>query len=320
MTTPWLLALLALAVLLLAGCSSLRGRAATPELLNGQWRSDDGKVMPFTTWGPEKPRAVVIAVHGLSGAASDFWLAGERLARHGCRLYACDLRGQGHEPVEKEKGHIASTKRWQRDLEIFSRLTRERHPDAPQFWMGESLGSLIVLHTADSGAGRVQPAGVILSSPVAGLRQPVPGGKRWLLEMASLLAPRKRLRLGELAGVDESQIQVTNHTNHADQMAVTPHHVSAFSTRLLAGTGRWVDRVSDAARRVRLPALVLASPNDVVSSPAQIEALFAQLGSTDKTLRWYERSHHLLLHDVEREQVAADLLDWIERRLDHPRS
>ncbi len=317
MTSPWLLVLLALAVVLLAGCSSLRGRPSTkPELRANEWRSDDGKVMPFTTWGSGKPRAVMIAVHGLSGAASDFWPAGEKLAGQGCRLYAFELRGQGHDPEQSEKGHIRSTRRWQRDLEIFSRLMSERHPGVPQFWMGESLGSLIVLHT--TAAGKSPPAGLVLSSPVAGLREPISGGKRWLLQMASLLTPRKRLRLGDLAGVDESQIQVTSGTTHAGQMAVTPHHVPAFSVRLLAATGLWVDAVQTAAQRVRQPALVLASPNDAVASPAQIESLFSQLAATDKTLLWYERSHHLLLHDVQREQVTADLAAWIEAHLNSP--
>ncbi len=305
-------------ILLLAGCSGLPRREETPALFDKQWRSFDGKLMPFTHWGSGQPRAVVIAVHGLSGAASDFWLAGERLAKQGIHLYAFELRGQGHDPVKPEQGHIRSPRLWQRDLQTFSCLVKTRHAATPTFWMGESLGSLIALHTATAAKSDQRPDGLILMSPVAGLREPLPGGKRWLLEAASLVAPRKRVRLGDLAGLDESQIQVTSTTTHGDQMAVTAHHVASFSVRLLAATGRWMNEASEAARRWRQPLLMLASPNDVVSAPAQVAALFNHFRSADKTLLWYERSHHLLLHDVEREQVVADLSGWIEPRLSSP--
>ncbi len=312
----WLLLLMAV---LLAGCVSPSRPSVTPALLDGEWRSFDGKVMPFQKWGSGQPRAVVIAVHGLSGAASDFWLAGERLAARGIHLYACDLRGQGRDPDIRERGHVRSPRLWRQDLQTFASLLHARHEEAPQFWMGESLGSLIVLHTSAASKREQKPAGLILTSPIAGLRQSLPGGKSWLLEMASLVAPRKRVSLGELAGVDEAQIQVTSTTTHGGQMAQTPHHVSSFTVRLLAATGRWMNEAPETAKRTRLPLLMLASPHDVVSSPAQIESLYKRFATTDKTLRWYERSHHLLLHDVEREQVAADLAGWIEKRINSPR-
>lgn len=303
---------------LLPSCASPDRQAKPPALLGNTWRSCDGKHMPFTHWGTGVPRAVVVAVHGLSGASSDFWLAGDRLAALGIHLYALDLRGQGRDPVETERGDIRSPSLWRRDLHTFSKLVQERCAGIPLFWMGESLGSLIVLHTAAASSTSCAPDGLILTSPVAGLRQPLLGGKRWLLEAASLLMPRKRVRLGDLAGVDESKIQVTSSTTHGGQMAVTPHHVSSFSVRLLTQTGRMMDHAPKAARRWHKPLLVLASPHDVISTPAQIEALHREFASRDKTLRWYHRSRHLLLHDVQREEVVADLAAWIEARLSSP--
>ena len=56
---------------------------------------------------------------------------------------------------------------------------------------------------------------------------------------------------------------------------------------------------------------MLGSPYDVVSSPDQVQGLFARLGSRDKRLYWYSKSYHLLLHDVQRDEVVADLLQWL---------
>lgn len=319
MSLSWGLLLILLVALVLTSCVSPRRPSATPALLEKEWRSFDGKVMPFQHWGTGQPRAVVIAVHGLSGAASDFWLAGERLATRGLHLYAFDLRGQGRDPQEADRGHVRSARLWRQDLQTFALLVRERHPGAPQFWMGESLGSLIVLHASVAAPKGDSPAGLVLTSPVAGMKQPLPDGKRWLLEAASLMVPRKRVSLGKLAGVDEAAIQVTSTTTHGGQMALTPHHVSSFSTRLLAETGKWIDTAPKAAHRTRLPLLMLASPNDVVSSAKQIESLYECFAGEEKKLRWYPRSYHLLLHDVEREQVVSDLASWLESRINSPR-
>ena len=60
-------------------------------------------------------------------------------------------------------------------------------------------------------------------------------------------------------------------------------------------------------------AVQLALPHDVVSSPAQVETLFHQIGSDDKRLLWYPQSYHLLLHDVQHEEVLRDVAQWVKR-------
>ncbi len=305
--------------LLLAGCSSLRPREQRPVLGEKEWVSYDGKAMPWQSWQPPrgvKTTAVVITIHGLSGAASDFRLLGERLPRHGYAVYGYELRGQGHDPVPAERGDIASAKQWLHDLETFHLLVKRRHPQAKIFWYGESLGGLIAFHTAASELRRSRdPDGIIMASPVAGLRVAVSDFRRWMLKTAAAIAPRQRYSLGELAGADESKIRVTSTTTHGGQMACTPHHVAEFTLRLLSEIGRLIDDNPRAARRLELPVLFLASPNDVLSSPDQVQQLFHQIDSPKKTLHWYTRSYHLLLHDVQREEAARDVVKWLDRQM-----
>lgn len=317
--------LLRLVTLLVAGllcaCSSggLIKTGARPVLRAEEWVSGDGKTMPCKVWSvPEgvERRGVVIAVHGLSGAKSDFWYLGEVLPPRGYDVYAYDLRGQGNDPVVDQRGDISGEKAWKRDLATFHSLVKRRHPRTPVFWYGESLGSLIALHTAaDQIWDWYDPDGIILATPAAGLRVAVSGFQRLLLETAAKLTPRTRFSLGELAGVDESKIQVTSKTTHGSQMAVTPHHISQFSLRLLSTIGGMIDESKDAAHRLRMPVLFVASPNDVLSSADQIQGLFAEVRSRDKKLLWYTRSYHLLLHDVQHEEVGNDVLKWLDRQV-----
>lgn len=314
-----------LAAVLLVGfsaCSSLKKQTSPPALRANDWVSYDGKVMPCKQWLPPagtKTRGVIVAVHGLSGASSDFWFIGDTLPKEGYAVYAYDLRGQGHDPIIAERGDITSSKQWLRDLETFHLLVRRQHPKTPVFWYGESLGSLICLHTAANRLpDRRDPDGIVLASPVAGLRMTVSNFRRWLLETAAKLTPRTRFSLGDLGGIDESKLQVTSTTTHGGQMQQTEHHVSAFSLRLLSEIGGLLDDNPDAAKRLRMPVLFLASPNDILSSPDQVQTLFSQVRSPTKRLLWYTRSYHLLLHDVQRAEVSIDLLRWLERTRPKP--
>lgn len=317
-------ALLLLAAVLCA-CSTTGGlgkKSVRPKLYADEWVAGDGKTMPCKVWPvPQgvKERGVLITIHGLSGAKSDFWYLGEVLPPRGYAVYAYDLRGQGHDPVVDERGDISGEKAWKRDLATFHSLVRRKHPRTPVFWYGESLGSLIALHTAaDQLWDWADPDGIILATPAAGLRMTVGGFQRFLLETAARLSPKSRFSLGELAGVDESKIQVTSGSTHGGQMAVTPHHISQFSLRLLTTVGSMIDKSKDAARRLRMPVLFVASPKDVLSSADQIQGLFAAVRSRDKKLLWYTRSYHLLLHDVQHEEVGKDVLKWLDRQVKEP--
>jgi acylglycerol lipase len=305
----------------ISACASVKKITGGRAMLHaGDWVSYDGKTMPLKSW-PVPPggeqRGVVIAVHGLSGAKSDFWYLGEQLPSRGYTVYAYDLRGQGNDPVVAERGDILKANAWQHDLATFHALVKRRHPQTPVFWYGESLGSLITLHTAaDLLGNRADPDGVILASPAAGLRKKLSGFQRFLLEAAARLSPRTRYTLGELAGVDESKIKVTSNSTLGGQMAITPHHVSTFTLRLLSNIGGMLDGNADSAHHLKMPVLFLASPNDVLSSADQIQALFAEIRSPDKKLLWYTRSYHLLLHDVQREEVMHDVTRWLDRQVE----
>ena len=308
-------AALVLAACVLASCSSPRANVR-PALGATTWTSTDGKQMPWREWRVPhggRPRCVIIAVHGLSGAAQDFHLLGERLSPQGITVFAYELRGQGNDPDIARRGDIDHPRTWLRDLTAFHALVRERHPGVPILWYGESLGSLIAFHAAAKSDPCVTPSALILATPIAGLRMHVSGLSRVFLRAASHVLPTYRVKLGNLAGMDESKIRVTSTSTHGAQMAKTTHHVPAFTLRLLRAVDELLRANEEAAGRIAMPVLMLASPHDVVSSPSQVETLFHQIGSNDKRLLWYPRSYHLLLHDVQHAEVLRDVARWVRR-------
>jgi acylglycerol lipase len=292
-------------------------RRQRSQLFAESYTSADGKLLPCKSWTvPRKQsqRGIVIAIHGLSGAASDFWLLGQELPKHGYHVYAPELRGQGNDADRNMRGDILSAKDWQRDLVAFHRLVKAQHPGLPVTWYGESLGSLIAMHTAADEHGKDEPEAIVLSAPIAGLRVELGELERLLLKTTSHVAPFIRVSLGTLAGVDESKLRVTSGSSHGEQMQQTPHHVPNFTLRLLREVGSMIDSNRRAAHRLKQPVLLLASPHDIVASPEQIQSLFAEVGSRSKKLLWYSRSYHLLLHDVQREEVVRDVRRFLLSR------
>lgn len=316
--------ILLLGVLLtLSSCASFGPRARPALRPDGQWVSFDGKTMPWRVWLPprgERVRTVIITIHGLSGASSDFWLLGERMPQTGCAVYGYELRGQGHDPDPSQRGDIMQAREWLRDLAQFHQLVKARHPRAPIVWYGESLGSLIALHAADRSGIAAEPDALVLAAPAAGLRIEPSELERFLIKTSSRVMPRVKVTLGDLAGVEEDKLRVTSASTHGQQMQVTPHHVSAFTLRLLREIGNLIDANPRAARRLDMPVLMLASPHDIVASPEQVQTLFRDIGSKKKRLLWYTRSYHLLLHDVQHEEVVEDLQGWLSRNLPRTRT
>ena len=308
------------ACLVLSSCVSVSSKSSVkPSLGKGSWTSYDGKVMPWI----EKPaaggrtRAVVITVHGLSGAATDFWMLNDGWPARNVAVYGLQLRGQGNDPDKSARGKISSSSVWQEDLRTFHQLVRERHPGTPILWYSESLGTLIALHTITDRMDHAQewPAGLIMSSPAAGLRLRPQGARATALYAAIATLPFLKVNLEKLGGVKDKDIRVTHDTTHGARMAVTSHYVSHFSLRLLGEVDDMMRTAPAAARDLRVPVLILASPNDVIASEEQIESLFDKVGSKDKTIHWYRQSYHLLLHDQQREDVLRDATDWLERHI-----
>ena len=100
-----------------------------------EWKAPDGATFSYSHWAADLPsnqrsRAVVVAVHGLSGAALDFEPLASHLARRGIVTFALELRGQGNDPDSKRRGDLARIEDWFADLRAFFSLVRSRHPDA----------------------------------------------------------------------------------------------------------------------------------------------------------------------------------------------
>ncbi len=314
----------ALALACLTQCAFMPARTQPPRLHPATWSAGDGKSMPYAHWPAapaaisksDRPKAVLLCVHGLSGASSDFWPLGQELPKRGLTVYAMELRGQGLDPDAKAHGDIRNRREWLCDLREFSGLVASEHPGVPLFWLGESLGSLIVLHTVTDEPGETsetspRPRGVILLSPAVALRSELPRWKGYVARAASRIVPGYRIPLARLDPAQVPEMRITSEATHASQAPLTPHLVPAHSLRLLREVHLLMNSSETVAARLTLPVLVLYTPNDPVASRKQIERWFDHVESLDKTPLFFPENYHLILHDAHRWEATAGIADWL---------
>ena len=103
------------------------------------WESLDGESSMALAWEVPAPRAVMIGVHGLSGAAEQFSPLGHALPR--VSLYAVELRGQGNDSNPARRGAILDVPSQLRALDLFIEVVRRKAPGVPIFLLGESYPS-----------------------------------------------------------------------------------------------------------------------------------------------------------------------------------
>jgi acylglycerol lipase len=327
----WLAPLWLLSAFVFTQCAVMPARSRPPRLHPATWSASDGKSLPYSHWpavrgrsphSPAEPKAVLICVHGLSGASSDFWPLGQELPKQGLTVYGMELRGQGLDPDVTARGDIRHRKEWMRDLREFSSLIAAEHPGTPLFWLGESMGSLIVLHTVADGPKEcsARPRGIVLLSPAIALREGLPRWKGHIARAASHIAPYYRLPLAQLDPGQVPDMRITSVSTQSSQAPLTPHLVPAHSLRLLREVHSLMATSHAAADQLTLPVLVLYTPNDPVASRPQIEAWFDRIDSLDKTPLFFPKDYHLILHDEHRWQAVGDIGDWLLGHVAKPNS
>lgn len=278
-----------------------------------RWVSRDRTSFGYTFWQAEgAPQAVVIALHGLSGAASDFQPLGRYAAARGVTVYAYELRGQGLDPVVERRGDLRRRGAWFDDLTDFTALVRQKHADLPLFYYGESMGALIALHAAASSRMDASLSGLMLASPVVQLKQTIPWWQVGLLRLLTAIAPTYRIAFVD---ADRPPLQLTRDAAYQEWLQDAPHTLKTSTLRLLRRIENLMRRSHKAAAGLQLPVLILYAGHDALVAPSMVDTFFDAIASRDKEKHLFPNSYHLLLHDYDRAEVLGVIANWLQRQL-----
>jgi acylglycerol lipase len=253
-------------------------------------------------WTVDTPVGAVVLVHGLHEHGGRYAHVAERLARAGYAGYVVDHPGHGRSAGTR--GNIGSMAATVDGVDQLVRLVADRHPDAPLFVYGHSMGGLIALQYL-TGSPDTRIRGAVISAPAlyAGAAS---GVQRRLAPVLSRFLPD----LGVL-------------TLDADTISRDPAVVAAYRADPLNSTGKVRARTGTEMmlateamparlRSLTLPLFVLHGGADRLVPPAASELVPAHAASTDVTRKVYDGLYHEPHNEPEQEQVLDDVVAWLD--------
>jgi alpha-beta hydrolase superfamily lysophospholipase len=212
---------------------------------------------------------------------------GSYLAEHGVSVFAYDH--QGHGRSEGRRGWVEDFAHLLDDLETFHRLVRERSGSLPLVLLGHSMGGLIV--TAYMLERPLKPDLLVLSGPA----------------IVPILDPNDRTidptRLSKDPALWQAYLE--------DPLILRERVDPELFVRLAEGLRLLPGRASEIA----VPVLLIHGDDDRLCSPEGAKMYVEGSASPDVTVKMYPGGRHEMFNETNRDEVLADLADWITARL-----
>ncbi|HQR28207.1 MAG TPA: lysophospholipase [Nocardioides sp.] len=296
----------------------------------------DGVALHVNRWLPDGPaKAVVQIAHGMAEHSGRYERFARRLTDAGYAVYAHDHRGHGGTvAAPRDAGYFADTDGFDTvvaDLHLVSERAREEQPGMPFFLLGHSMGSflsrayaaryggeldgLVLSGTAgDPGLlGRVGRAIAVLEARIRGRRHTSPLLDKLTFGQYNAAFKPARTKFDWLS---RDAAEVDKYV--ADEQCGNVF-TSGFFADLIGGLAA-VNSDSTAALVPKdLPIHLVAGSMDPVSNQAkgvqQVADQYVRLGVRDVSLRIWPEGRHEMLNEVNRDEVMAELVAWLDAHL-----
>jgi alpha-beta hydrolase superfamily lysophospholipase len=298
-----------------------------------QFAAADGTLIDHARWLPGgSPRAVLQVVHGAAEHAGRYDRFARAAVARGHAVYATDHRGHGRTRLRSGRLGDAGPDAWNRmvgdEIALAQRL-RAAHPGVPIVLLGHSLGSFIAQDLITRAADRQPPLLDALVLSGTSYREPPPAEAIRALDEAARREPLgdSALWASRFADYNKPFGGPTGFEWLSRDAAEVQRYVSdplcgfAFTHSLVRDIFVGFAQMRDPAREARiptgLPVLVIQGELDPVgenlAGTRRLVERYRALGLTRVETRYYTGARHELLNESNRDEVTADVLDWVAR-------
>jgi acylglycerol lipase len=255
-------------------------------------------------WLPKgKPRAIMILIHGFNAHSGYMQWPGEQFAASGLAAYALDLRGRGKS--EGERFYVENFEDYLGDVDKLVGIARSENPGIPVYVLGHSAGGVIATSYVFEHQQAI--AGLICESFANDVG--LPNAVALILKGISHLTPH--LHVFALNNADFSRDPKVVAAMNSDPLIAKESQPAETAAEMLKAS----DRLTANFPKFTVPVFIIHGTADKATRPAGSQHFYDTAGSTDKTLKLYEGQFHDLLADIGKEEVMADILAWIDKRL-----
>lgn len=274
-----------------------------------QFTDTHGIAITYYRWPVARPRAIVQIAHGIGEHAKRYEHVARALNEAGFSVVADDHRGHGQTGVEQTGGDLGRLGRLgpgglratEDAIVRLGEIAREGDPGVPLVLLGHSWGSLMAQRIMNRSPERYD------ALVLTGSSYRMPGS----MESGNL---NKRFEEPGGNGVEWlSRDLDTQQRFLADPLTFDAEVLRLFGVvdalRLFGVPGRNLP--------AGLPVLIASGAEDPLSigdSVAKLAAAYRARGLLDVTLLEYPGARHEIFNETNREQVIADLIDWLDAR------
>lgn len=268
----------------------------------------EGVTTYFYRWAPRTPQAVIHLVHGLGEHAKRYEPLAHDLVAAGYEVWAQDYRGHGQTGLEQWGGDYSQLGRLGpgglpatlRALRQFHTQIRAARPRLPIVLLGHSMGSLLGQILLNQGF-----ADDIDGAVFTGTTLRLPG----YMNSGDLNARHRHL--GTTGAEWLSRDPAVHHAWVDNPLTFPAHTLKLFglldSARLL-GVPKTLSR--------DIPLLLMVGTDDSLGGERGVKKLAAAYlarGVSDVTTGVYPGARHEIFNETNREEVIADLVEWLGR-------
>lgn len=262
---------------------------------------NEGVRLYYEWWMPERPRAILVVVHGLGDHSGRYGALLRYFGQRGYGVAIYDQRGHGHS--SGVRGHITHFQDLLGDLAGFVQLVKEKYPGVPVFLIGHSFGGQIALNFIVRYAKGLR--GILLSSPNVQLVLKVPQWKRWISAYGHRWFPKLRI------GAEIDPTLLSHNPEIVQRYRDDPLVVRRITLQAGMEIVRNLELVMALASRIHLPAYFMHAGEDKICDPEGTRRFFRRIPVARKQLKIYDGFAHELFNEVRCDEVFHDMEQWM---------
>lgn len=260
----------------------------------------------YDTWASDVPaQAVVILAHGLGEHARRYDHVAQRLSEAGLVMYALDHRGHGRSGGKRVR--VRDIAEYTGDFDTLVGIATREHPGLKRIVLGHSMGGGIVF-----AYGVERPDNydlMVLSAPAVTTQDLVSPVVAFVAKVLGVVAPGLPVQQLDTDAISRDPAVVE--TYNKDPLV--------YHGRVPTGIGRVLLQVGETMPRrapaLTAPLLVFHGSVDRLIPVDGSRRLIECVGSTDVELKVYPGLYHEVFNEPERNEVLADVVSWITKRL-----
>ncbi|MEV5481230.1 MULTISPECIES: alpha/beta hydrolase [Streptomyces] len=298
-------------------------------------QAPDGARIATYTWLPEHghPRALVQIAHGAAEHGRRYDRFARFLTGHGYGVLASDHRGHGATAASTGGRGVVGEDAWRAivsDLKGIGDHAAAAHPGVPLVLLGHSMGSLLARDYAQeygadlaglilTGTFRTLP-GLDIEGAVAELEAEAAAHGRGAL---SAFIPRTFRSFNDAFARRTGFEWLSRDAAEVDAYVADEDCGFPFCTGLALDWVRAIRKINDPDNLARIPRglpvhVAVGELDPCHQGMTLVHELledFRYLGTRDLTWQAYPDARHEILNETNRDEVQADLLAWLDKRI-----